>query len=355
MPQAPGQGQGDILLVGSVPLESAREVFTICATALGSHLASIPDGEVGPRKTWIQCQALLVFNGHPGIETVARPNTPDGLARAYDDNWAFRLKPGIESIEFPDLHYARWAIESYEVFRELRDRGVIPAGMRFQVSLPTPFGGCGTFFPDSHERELILRLYESAMLREVAAICARIPQNDLAIQWDVCVEILEVVTGAIALPGDPFARAAAQFDFISRTVLPGTTLGFHFCYGDLAHRHLVEPDTLALSVRMANLAIDNAGRRVDWIHLPVPIARKDDAYFAPLHDLKHSNCKVFLGLIHLQDGVAGSLTRAQTARRHLATFGIATECGLGRRQPETLAEVLRIHREVADRLPETSA
>jgi hypothetical protein len=353
MPQ--GEGQGDILLVGSVPLESAREVFTTCATALGNHLAAIPDGEVGPRKAWIQCQALLVFDGHPGIDTLSRPNTADGLARAYEDNWAFRLKPGIETIEFPDLHYARWAIESYAVFCELRDRGVIPTGVRLQISLPTPLGGFATFFPTPGDRELVGPAYESAMLREVGEICARIPHNDLAIQWDVCVEILEVVTGVAALPGDPFARAAPQFDRLSRSIPSGARLGFHFCYGDLAHRHLVEPDTLALSVRMADLAIDNAGRRVDWVHLPVPIARNDDAYFAPLRDLKHSNCNVFLGLVHLRDGVAGSLARAQTARRHLAHFGIATECGLGRRQPETLSEVLWIHHEVANRLAETSA
>ncbi len=355
MRQAQGQGQGDVLLVGSVPLESAREVFITCAAALGPHLETIPDGEVGPRKTWIQCQALLVFDGHPGIETVARPNTPDGLARAYEDNWAFRLRPGLETIDFADLHYARWAIESYAVFRELRDRGELPPGVRFQVSLPTPLGGFATFVPAPRDRELVGPAYEAAMLREVAEISARIPPGDLAIQWDVCVEILEVVTGAIALPGDPFARAAAQFDRISRAIPPGASLGFHFCYGDLAHRHLVEPDTLALSVRMANLAIANSGRRVDWVHLPVPTARKDDAYFAPLRDLQHANAKVFLGLVHLQDGVAGSIGRAQTARRHLAQFGIATECGLGRRQPETLAEVLRIHREVADRLAEISA
>jgi hypothetical protein len=355
MRQAQGQGQGDVLLVGSVPLESACEVFTTCATALGSHLETIPDGEVGPRKTWIQCQALLVFNDHPDIETVARPNTPDGLAPAYEDNWAFRLKPGLETIDFPDLHYARWAIESYAIFRELRDRGEIPAGVRFQISLPTPLGGFATFFPAPRDRKLVSPAYEAAMLREVAEICGRIPPGDLAIQWDVCIEILEIVTGASALPGDPFARAAAQFDRISRAIPPGAGLGFHFCYGDLAHRHLVEPDTLALSVRMANLAIANSGRRVDWVHLPVPIARNDDAYFAPLRDLGRTDAKVFLGLVHLQDGVAGSIARAQTARRHLTHFGIATECGLGRRQPETLAEVLRIHREVADRLTEISA
>jgi hypothetical protein len=346
---------GDVLLVGSVPVESAREVFITCAAALGGHLDALPDGEVGPRKSWIQCQALLVFNGHPGIETVARPKTSDGLARAYEDNWAFRLRPGFETIDFPDLHYARWAIESHEIFRELRDHGDIPASVRFQVSLPTPLGGFTTFFPSPPDRELVRPAYEAAMLREVAEICRQIPHEDLAIQWDVCIEILEVVTGAIALPGDPIARAGAQFDRIACAIPAGVRLGYHFCYGDLAHRHLVEPDTLALSVRMANLAIANSGRRVDWVHLPVPINRNDDTYFAPLRELNHVGAKVFVGLIHLQDGVAGSLARAQTARRHLADFGIATECGLGRRQPETLDEVLRIHCEVADSLAETSA
>jgi hypothetical protein len=349
------QEQGDVLLVGSVPLESAREVFTTCMAALGRHLDTLPDGEVGPRKTWIQCQALLVFNDHPDIETMARPNTPDGLAREYSNNWVFRLKQGVETLDFPDLHYARWAIESYATFCELRDRGKIPAGVRFQISLPTPFGGCGTFFHEPRDRELVLRPYESAMMREIAEICRCIPPNDLAIQWDVCIEVLEVVTGAFVLPGDPFARAAAQFDRISRGIPIGVRLGYHFCYGDLAHRHLVEPDTLALSVRMANLAVSSSGRRVDWVHLPVPIARNDDVYFAPLRDLRNVDAKVFLGLVHLQDGVAGTISRAQTARRHLAHFGIATECGLGRRQPETLDEVLWIHREAADRLAKKSA
>jgi hypothetical protein len=40
--------------------------------------------------------------------------------------------------------------------------------------------------------------------------------------------------------------------------------------------------------------------------------------------------------------------------KHLSRFGVATECGLGRRQPESLAEFLRIHREVAERLDELS-
>jgi hypothetical protein len=145
-------------------------------------------------------------------------------------------------------------------------------------------------------------------------------------------------------------RALAEFKHLSQTIPPSVLLGYHFCYGDLAHHHLVEPESLALSVEMANLAITNSGRRVNWVHMPVPIERSDEAYFTPLRDLKHDATKVFLGLIHRHDGVDGALTRARVAKRYLPSFGVATECGLGRREPQTLNELLRIHREVADRL-----
>src|SRR2546425_5575991 len=121
------QTTGDILLVGSVPLESARDVFKTCAAALGQHLATLPDGEVGARKSWIQCQAIFVFDRHPSIECVKRPESPDGLSQEYDDNWTFRLKPGIDKLDFDDLRYADWAAESYLVFHKLRQQAVIPS------------------------------------------------------------------------------------------------------------------------------------------------------------------------------------------------------------------------------------
>ncbi len=88
--------------------------------------------------------------------------------------------------------------------------------------------------------------------------------------------------------------------------------------------------------------------------MPVPISRSDDAYFAPLRELRVGDTNVFLGLIHLQDGTEGSLRRAAAARRYLSRFGVATECGLGRRASETLGDLLRIHQEVAERLASAS-
>ena len=85
--------------------------------------------------------------------------------------------------------------------------------------------------------------------------------------------------------------------------------------------------------------------------LPVdPRNRHDDAYFAPLADLSIGTTKLFLGLVHHTDSVEGTLRRLATAQRHVRGFGIATECGFGRRPPETIPELLRIHREAAARL-----
>jgi len=345
------QSTGDVLLVGSVPLESAEEVFKTCAAGLGSHLKMFPDGEVGARKSWIQCQAIFVFDRHPSIECLKRPKSPDGLSREYDDNWTFRLKPGINKLDFDDLRYADWAAESYQVFHKLREQGVVPSEARFQVSLPTPLGGCAAFFDQPRDREIVYPAYESAMLREATRICRQIPHDDLALQWDVCVEVLEIAAGLPQLlSGDPWTRAAVQFERIAGVVASPAMLGFHFCYGDLAHRHLVEPADLSVSVRMANLAISRVKRSVNWVHMPVPMNRGDDAYFAPLRNLRSGNTDVFLGLIHLHDGAEGSLKRVEVARRYLSGFGIATECGLGRRSSETLPEVLRIHKEVAERM-----
>jgi hypothetical protein len=54
-----------------------------------------------------------------------------------------------------------------------------------------------------------------------------------------------------------------------------------------------------------------------------------------------------LGLVHQTDGVAGTMKRMAAAEKVVSEFSIATECGFGRRRPDTIAELLRIHAEVA--------
>ena len=44
---------GELLLVGSVPLDTVEQVFRTLGGPLGPYLAYMPDGEVGDRRYWI--------------------------------------------------------------------------------------------------------------------------------------------------------------------------------------------------------------------------------------------------------------------------------------------------------------
>ena len=101
-------------------------------------------------------------------------------------------------------------------------------------------------------------------------------------------------------------------------------------------------------VEFANRLTRLVTRPIHLIHMPVPRNRADDAYFEPLKRLKLSpETELSLGLVHYSDGVEGTKVRMASAKRHVPSFSIATECGFGRRRPETIPELLRIHAEVA--------
>lgn len=341
--------EAELLLVGSVPLDTAEAVFRRCSDTVGGYVAALPDGEVGDRSIWVVCQAYRVFHEHPDLETVSRPSHSDPnkawIPTGFSEGvWSFRTKPGVEGVDFEDLHYASWAGESYEEFRRLRDGGTLPPDLRFQVSLPTPAGGLSFFFHDPGELERHYPRYEEAMLREVERIAATIPAEDLAIQWDVCWEVLEIDDAELpwALP-NPWGRFVEALPKLNAAVPEGALLGHHLCYADLEHRHYIEPKDLAICVKMANATVAESPRPVDWIHMPVPRSRHDDAFFAPLADLDAGDTRIFLGVLHHTDGEEGSRRRIDTATRHLREFGLATECGFGRRAPETLNELLALH------------
>ena len=135
----------DLLLVGSIPLDTAEDVFHSFGASLGPSLKAIPDGEVGPRKHWISRVHYQVLSGHPELETVRRPQPENGVERLNPrnaaDSWQFKVKDGTERVRFGDpgwrLGYARDAVNSYFVFRTLREKDVLARHLRFQVSLPS--------------------------------------------------------------------------------------------------------------------------------------------------------------------------------------------------------------------------
>ncbi|MBV9359667.1 MAG: hypothetical protein JO023_29505, partial [Chloroflexi bacterium] len=103
-----------------------------------------------------------------------------------------------------------------------------------------------------------------------------------------------------------------------------------------------------LLVELANALSAAVDRPIHWLHIPVPRDRTDDAYFMPLRDLRLSpTTKLYLGLVHYTDGVDGARRRIQAARRARSDFGVATECGMGRRPPATIPALLELHAQVS--------
>ena len=340
------------LLVGSVNYDDAETTMRTAAELLGPRLKRIPDGEVGIRFHWIMFQPDVLGQAD-GIERLGAERIPFGAGL---DARPLRIAEGVDAatIALPPLGYAAAARESYEIFRRLRDEGAIAEGVRFQVSLPTPLAVIASFF-SGDDRAAIEPVYTAAMLRELDEILAAIPHADLAIQWDVASEIgiIERAAGYGKVmeawwPGDPFGGLVSRLAALIDAVPADVEAGVHLCYGDAAERHFIEPADAGTLVRYANAVVAAVHRPLTWLHLPVPIERDDDAYFAPLDGLAlGEGTELYLGLVHREDGPEGAARRIAAASAHVAEFGVATECGIGRAPAGSTEGILRTHAEVA--------
>lgn len=333
-------------LIGSVPLADAETVFRSVSRELGPWLARIPDGETGERHRWIWWQRQMLLN-HPAMEI--DPVSPPFQLKQWDGvvirttDW-IRFRPGVNpsTVTF-ETGYANAAIESYGVFRRLRDAGELPARLRFQVCLPTPMAS-GFMYVSPESRDAYLPVYERALLTALEKITAAIPHEDLSIQWDVCQEVLVFENYFTPRPADYKAAIAAELGRLGDAVPAGAECGYHLCYGSPADAHLVMPKDAGILVEIANGLLKQLRRRLDFLHLPVPQDRTDAAYFAPLRDLRlPDSATVFLGLIH-HDDREGDQARIAAASRVVPTFGIATECGWGRGDPQRVPALLTAHR-----------
>jgi hypothetical protein len=335
-------------LNGSLNLPSARDVFATVSAIAGDSIAKIPDGETDERQAWI---GALV----PRLASVPQLEAAEAK-RGYKAAPQFRIKPGFSSdeVHVPALGYAAAARHAYPLFTALRDEGVIAPGTRFQVSMPTVTAGCEPFIAADHQAAFE-PAYARRLRAEAEEILAEVPREDLAMQWDVAVE-MGIVEGLFpAHFADRFDGVVARLGDLSAWVPADVPLGYHLCYGDAQEvtgqgegRHWKEPADTANLVAVANAVTKAAARPVDWFSMPVPIARDDDRYFEPLADLRlHDRTRLYLGLVHHQDGVAGTQRRIDTAERHYQRgFGVATECGMGRKPRELVPRLLEIQARV---------
>ena len=95
-------GTVDVLLVGSVPFDTVEGVLETCAGSLGMRAFALPDGEIGPRKNWIQALLELTYSKNPDLDPIrvvapedvkSPPSHDPELMKAT--RGTYTLKPGV--------------------------------------------------------------------------------------------------------------------------------------------------------------------------------------------------------------------------------------------------------------------
>ena len=339
---------------GSVNLPDTETVMREICSRIPSGVLRIPDGETGDRGNWIFFQ-MQRFMQMPTLVPARPIGAEDGDYEALPQ---LRLADGVEpdQVEWPNIGYADAYLASYRTFSALREQGVIPAGVRFQVEYPTPLASIGGYIVPDQQMALI-GSYEQAMFADLDRLLAAIPHDEVAVQWDVAVEfgILEesFVPGGAQAFDAVFAGLVRCVD----TVPADVPVGLHLCYGDYGHEHFKQPESLALQVRVLNAVSAAAGRTVSFVSFTVPQYQREESYFAPLAGLATGpDTELNFALVpyHPADqapGTTGDQVRLIDAALAASpggsrAWGICTECGMGRAGREEVPGLLDLHREI---------
>jgi hypothetical protein len=344
----PRRIDSDLLLVGSLPASTTEEALRAGGELFGDLVFALPDGETGPRTYWAAYEHSHLLSPHPDIEVLQESRIPP---RHVHETTVLGIRDGVTELHFDSWPRIDDAIESYAVFQELREQGVIPSHVRFQVCLPFCTSGLNGFKANfSHDFPIAQRAYEDLFARELERLTAEVPADGLAIQWDVCWEVLDIEGVVSWMDGDAWERFAGSVSRITRLIPEETLVGYHLCYGTFPAWPMHEPHDMELAVRMANYAMEHSGRPVDFLHLAGPrdLRSEDARFYEPLRGLRAADTRVFLGIVLPIDGEEGLRRRRATASRYLDDFGVAMYCGFGRQPGQDGMETMREHRAVVE-------
>ncbi len=340
---------------GSVNLSDTETVMREITARVPSGVRRIPDGETGDRGNWIFFQ-MVKFLASPQLES-AQPH--DNPADDYELPQV-RLAEGVDpaDMEWPDPGYADAYLESYATFTRLRDEGVIPAGVPFQVEYPTPLASISAYVV-ADQQEALLDSYEQAIFADLDRLLAALPHDDVAVQWDVAVEFGLLEQSFSSTESLSFDAIAARLARCVDQVPGDLPVGLHLCYGDYQHQHFKQPESLGLQVRVLNAVSAAASRPINFVSFTVPQNYRDAAYFAPLRELDvdlDTELNFALVPYHPKDQPPGTTEeQARLIDEALGAspggaraWGICTECGMGRVQRDDVAGLLDLHREISN-------
>lgn len=333
------------LLIGSLPYRDEEACMTRALDVLGSHLISLPDGEIGEKSerfpegnriAWVMYAVEKLTEDAEHWRVVKEPvRGADGMATDYDgiQKLAPRLPPA-QMAEAVTFGYDDWFRKSYPVFQRLRsERGV---SLPFQLGVPTGFA-LGFAFASRVQWLRYTGALNTVIAREVDAARAEAGDEDLIVQIEAPPEVFVAHTVPTPLLG---LSLRPILDLLGK-LKPGARIGIHLCLGDFHNKALVHPRSPARLVAMANRLVARwpADHRLEYVHFPFAegeIPPPDDpSWYRGLDRVALPEGTRFVaGLAHegLELAQARAIVASIEAARG-APVDIAASCGLGRRTP----------------------
>jgi hypothetical protein len=341
---------------GSVNLSDAETVMREISSRIPAGVRRMTDGETGDRGYWILFQ-IQKFLQMPEFDAVTSGQAYE-TSQDAPEMPRLRLAEGASAatIDWPNLGYADAYASSFQIFDRLQREGTIPADVRFQMQYPTPLASmAGTVVPE--DLDAVAASYEAALFADLDQALGSLPHDRCAVQWDVAVEF-GLLEGAMG-PGSevPLDQITPGLVRCVDEVPADVPVGLHLCYGDYGHEHFKQPESLRMQVELVNAVVSAAHRPIDFVSFTVPQARADANYFAPLRDLTAGpETELYFALVPYHPDQQAEGTTAEQARNIDAAlaqpttgrrdWGICTECGMGRVEPDDVPKLLDLHREI---------
>lgn len=346
-------------LVGSMPFENETSAMSLALDALGNHLHSLPDGEIGEkspqypkgcRSAWTQIimDSMEADTDNWKVKKRAVRNET-GVPAHYTK--ASKLSPNKSPKEIEKYLNFKWLDyfkESYPIYQKLKkERGL--EHLKFQVGLPT---GLGITFvvlgPVNGLR--YAQAFNRRMAYEANEIAKIADPNDLIFQIEVPIEVILFHMLPPVISNIAFGSITGLIKLLN----PDIPIGIHLCLGDLNNESLARINTLKKLVRFSNKLIHQIPEthRLEFIHYPLAEGHipptTNPAFYDILRNVKlPEHTRFIAGMVHEKLSV--------NAQKELITHidhiigrkvDIACSCGMGRRTSAAAEELLQMQQEL---------
>ena len=339
--------------VGSIPFENEETAMRELLEALGSHLISCPDGEVGKKSElykegdrlgWIQTPIQRCVNNTEAfdIKRDAELEPRLGLVADYDKGWILRPKYGPKELaSHISFGYDEFFEHSYPIFKRLREETGNP-NVKFQVGIPTGFDIALAAFDSL---PLAIR-YQHAFADRIAFECAEIMrQTDDEVIFQI--EAVIPLGMAVGMPGFMTPLLVRPAVSLAAKLPEGARIGVHLCLGDLNHKSSTRL-ILKKIAGYSNIMVKKwpEGRPLTYVHFPLAEAATppptDPDFYSTLSLVKlPADTRFIAGFIHegLNDPEHVVILNA-VERAVERTVDVACSCGLGRRERKMAEELI---------------